>query len=208
MIWILWDVDLLGTVKSFELAAILDWCDVNLGNTVFQFYLKANWPHKTYVVRSQKNSNWIWANHVRQTLLKKLTKAATEENSFWLKKHWKKKKKILAKPVRLCPSRSQSNSAFILIVITYRDVYWQLNLPLACAIATNVIKTANNRDIDQSLFKKIANTSVQRRTKQKKNWGMQLKYYCLKVEGNEDIFRISWVVLGVNFSSRCKHNKY
>ena len=42
MIWILWDVDLLGTVKSLELAAILDWCDVNLGNTVFQFYLKAN----------------------------------------------------------------------------------------------------------------------------------------------------------------------
>ena len=37
---------------------------------------------------------------------------------------------------------------------------------------------------------------------------MQLKYYCLKVEGNEDIFRISWVVLGVNFSSRRKHNKH
>ena len=57
MIWILWDVDLLGTVKSFELAAILDWYDVNLGNIVFQFYLKANSPHKTYVVRSPKNSN-------------------------------------------------------------------------------------------------------------------------------------------------------
>ena len=37
---------------------------------------------------------------------------------------------------------------------------------------------------------------------------MQLKYYCLKVEGNEDIFRISWVALGVNFSSRRKHNKH
>lgn len=71
-----------------------------------------------------------------------------------------------------------------------------------------MIKTVNNRDIDQSLLKEIANTSVQGRTKQKKNSGMQLKYYCLKVEGNEDIFSISWVVLGVNFSNRCKHNKH
>lgn len=39
MIWILWDVDLLGTVKSFELAAILDWYDVNLGNIVFQMLI-------------------------------------------------------------------------------------------------------------------------------------------------------------------------
>ena len=42
MIWILWDVDLLGNVKSFELAAISDWYDVNRGKIVFQFYLKAN----------------------------------------------------------------------------------------------------------------------------------------------------------------------
>ena len=41
MIWILWDVDLLGTVKSFELATILDWYDVNQGKIVFQCYLKA-----------------------------------------------------------------------------------------------------------------------------------------------------------------------
>ena len=27
--------------KTFELAAILDWYDVNRGNIVFQFYLKA-----------------------------------------------------------------------------------------------------------------------------------------------------------------------
>ena len=95
MIWILWDVDLLGTVKSFELAAILDWCDVNLGNTVFQFYPKANWPHKTYVVRSPKNSNWIWANHVRQTLLKKLTKQLLKKTVFDWRNIEKKKKKIL-----------------------------------------------------------------------------------------------------------------
>ena len=71
-----------------------------------------------------------------------------------------------------------------------------------------MIKTVNNRDIDESLFKKIANTSVQGRTKQKKNSGTQLKYYSLKVEGNEDIFSISWIVLGVKFSSRRKHNKH
>ena len=41
MKWILWDVDLLGTVKSFELTAILHWYDVNRGNIVFLFYLKA-----------------------------------------------------------------------------------------------------------------------------------------------------------------------
>ena len=37
---------------------------------------------------------------------------------------------------------------------------------------------------------------------------MELNYHCLKVGGNKDIFNISWVVLGVNFSSRRKHNKH
>ena len=94
MIWILWDVDLLGTVKSFELAAILDWYDVNLGNIVFQFYLKANSPHKTYVVRSPKNSNWIWAN-VRQTLWKEITKQLLKKTVFdWRNVEKKKGKNI------------------------------------------------------------------------------------------------------------------
>lgn len=57
MIWILWDVDLLGTVKSFEPAAKSDWYDVNRAKIVFQFYFKANGPNKTFVVVSPKNSN-------------------------------------------------------------------------------------------------------------------------------------------------------
>lgn len=90
--------DLLGTVKSFELAAILDWYDVNLGNIVFQFYLKANSPHKTYVVRSPKNSNWIWAN-VRQTLWKEITKQLLKKTVFdWRNVEKKKGKKYWLSP--------------------------------------------------------------------------------------------------------------
>lgn len=150
MIWILWDVDLLGTVKSFELAAILDWYDVNLGNIVFQFYLKANSPHKTYVVRSPKNSNWIWAN-VRQTLWKEITKQLLKKTVFdWRNVEKKKGKKYWLSPFGYV----HPEAIHLLITKTY------LNLPLACAIATNVIKTVNTKDIVESLLKEIANTSV------------------------------------------------
>ena len=73
-----------------------------------------------------------------------------------------------------------------------------------------MIETVNNKGIVESLLKEIANTSVQGRTKQKKKFRNAIKVllYCLKVGGNEDIFSISWVVLGVNFSSRRKHNKH
>ena len=54
-----------------------------------------------------------------------------------------------------------------------------------------MIKTMNNRDIVESLLKEITNTSIQGRAKPKKNSGIQLKYYSLKVGGNEDIFSIS-----------------
>ena len=37
---------------------------------------------------------------------------------------------------------------------------------------------------------------------------MQLKYYSLKAGGNENIFRISWVVLGVNIWDWRKHKRH